>query len=452
MGKHNIEKKSSGYNLLYALVKFWHNIIFYRKLTLINKENIPENANIIFTANHQNALMDALALLFTIKRQLVFMARSDIFAKKKIAAILFFLKILPIYRIRDGFESLKKNEEIFAKTIDVFKAGNGLVILPEGSHSGKRRLRQLKKGFARIAFQSEEASDYKLDLKIVPVGLDYSNYEDFRSDLTVNFGEPISVSEYYDIYKENQPVALNQLKDRLFESLSKVMIHITSVQYYNLIDGLRNIYSRKYCQKLGLADYGQPNKFKVDKMLIEKLEKFELDKPKEIKSLDSLVNKYVTGLKNAKITSLLFEDGPRSFISLLLSSIGFLIVSPIYLIGLIFNIIPYQISLASVKIFKDRQFYSSAKLIFSFLIFPIFYLIETLIFSLLSNEGFHWFYFLLGLVISGISALIIHNFMNKLLMGWRLFILKTRKPKVYKLMKTMFDNIISKTDEIVESY
>ena len=46
------------------------------------------------------------------------------------------------------------------------------------------------------------------------------------------------------------------------------------------------------------------------------------------------------------------------------------------LIGLIFNIIPYQISLASVKIFKDRQFYSSAKLIFSFLIFPIFYMIE----------------------------------------------------------------------------
>ena len=91
---------------------------------------------------------------------MVFLARADIFKKKFIAAILYFLKILPVYRIRDGFSSLKGNDEIFTKTIDVLKNKNGLVILPEGDHSGFRRLRQLKKGICRVAFQSDEATDF----------------------------------------------------------------------------------------------------------------------------------------------------------------------------------------------------------------------------------------------------------------------------------------------------
>lgn len=448
MGKHNIEKKSFGYNILYATVKFWHNIIFYRKIVLLNKENVPKGENVIFTPNHQNALMDALALLFTIERQLIFMARSDIFAKKKIANILYFLKILPIYRIRDGFDSLKKNEEIFAKTVDVLNEGNGLVILPEGNHLGKRKLRPLKKGFARIALQTEEANNFNLDIKIVPVGIGYSDYESFRSTLTLNFGKPISVSDYYEIYKENAPIALNKLKDKLADSLKGVMINVESAEYYNLIDNLRNIYSNRYCEKLGLDNSQQANKFKVDKLLIEKLEIFEQENPKDIKNLNGLVIKYVKALKNAKISSSSIEKDSISIIKLFFQSLVFALFLPVFVIGLILNILPFQISLFSTRIFKDRQFFSSAKLLVSFLMFPIFYLLETLIFSAFDVHQFHWFYFLLMLPILGIVTWTLHNFSSKLKNNWRLFLLKTRKPKVYKLIRTMFDNIISKTDEI----
>ena len=142
MGIKNIEKRSSVYSLLRIWVGFWHNKIFYRKVELINTENIPEKGHLIFTPNHQNALMDALALIFTVDRRFVFMARSDIFKKPFIALILYTLKILPIYRIRDGYDSLKKNKEIFQKTVDVLSSDEAtLVMLPEGNHSGIRRLR-----------------------------------------------------------------------------------------------------------------------------------------------------------------------------------------------------------------------------------------------------------------------------------------------------------------------
>ncbi len=241
MGKENIENFSAGYALLKSAAGFWHKNVFYRKTIVIGRENINPVDTIIFAPNHQNALMDALAVLFTHKGQPVFLARSDIFKSKVIASILYFLKILPVYRIRDGFSSLKGNDEIFGKTIDVLKNKNGLIILPEGDHAGFRRLRQLKKGICRIAFQAEEASDYKLNLKIIPVGIEFSNYTRFRQVLTVVYGKPFGISEYFGIYRENPEKALNELRTRISDEIKKVMIHIDSVDDYDAIDELRAI-------------------------------------------------------------------------------------------------------------------------------------------------------------------------------------------------------------------
>ena len=172
--------------------------------------------------------MDALAVLFTNKGQNVFLARADIFKRKSVAAILYFLKILPVYRIRDGFSSLKGNDEIFTKTIDVLKHKNGLVILPEGDHAGFRRLRQLKKGICRVAFQSDEATGFNLKIKIIPVGIEFSNYSRYRQVLTVVYGKPIEVSEFFDLYKESPERALNELRSKLSNEMKTNMVHIES--------------------------------------------------------------------------------------------------------------------------------------------------------------------------------------------------------------------------------
>mgnify|MGYP000843942890 CR=1 FL=1 len=140
MGKENIEHHSKRYALLKAVAGFWHNNIFYRRVIVVGRENINPDHHLIFAPNHQNALMDALAVLFTHKGQPVFLARADIFRRKTIASVLYFLKMLPVYRIRDGFNTLRGNDEIFDKTVDVLKNKNGLVILPEGDHAGYRRL------------------------------------------------------------------------------------------------------------------------------------------------------------------------------------------------------------------------------------------------------------------------------------------------------------------------
>jgi len=209
MGRDTIEKYSAGYAVLKQVAGFWHHKIFYRRIIVMGLDNINPEETLIYAPNHQNALMDALAVLFTHKGQPIFLARADIFRNKVIASILYFLKMLPVYRIRDGYSSLKANDEIFHKTVDVLRNKNGLVILPEGDHAGFRRLRQLKKGICRIAFQAEEATAFSLNIKIIPVGLEYSNYTRIRQVLSVVYGKPIEVSEYTTIYRSDPDLALN---------------------------------------------------------------------------------------------------------------------------------------------------------------------------------------------------------------------------------------------------
>ncbi len=132
-------------------------------------------------------------------------------------------------------------------------------------------------------------------------------------------------------------------------------------------------------------------------------------------------------------------------------SLFLMLLLPFYLYGLIVNIIPYQLSLASTKIIKDRQFFSSFKMVALMFATPIFYALETWVFSAFTTDPFKWYYFLLSLPVSGVIAWIWHSNALKLLMHWRLFLLKTRKAKTYKLLRLMLDNIFTKTDEIVGS-
>ena len=136
-------------------------------------------------------------------------------------------KMLPVYRIRDGASELSKNEEIFNESIQVLlRKKCPVTIYVEGNHGDKRRLRPLVKGIFRIAFQAQESYGDKPGVVIVPSGIDYSDYTNFRSKLFVQYGEPIEVCEYYAEFKENSARGINKLRERLSEEMKKYIIQV----------------------------------------------------------------------------------------------------------------------------------------------------------------------------------------------------------------------------------
>ena len=394
MGRNNIEKYSAGYALIKATVRFWHNNIFYRKIIAIGKENINPNDHIIFAPNHQNALMDALAIHFTHKGQFVFLARADIFKKKAVAAILYYLKILPVYRIRDGFANLKENDEIFSKTIDVIKNKNGLVILPEGNHDGFRRLRQLKKGICRVAFQADEAKNNQLKIKIIPVGVDYSNYQNFRQVLTVVYGKPIEVSEYHELYKTNPEKALVELKNRLSDEIKKLMVNIESKEDYEAIDELRDIVNCKF------SDSTKEPKLFRDIELIDKLNRLkdaDIDLYKRVCSLSLSIK---AKAKELQLDYSLLEKKQNRLLGLLVLIIGF----PVFVFGNIFNAIFMGIPIFMARKVKDPQFVSSFRFVVSTALAILLSLPILILSRIFFAEWWQAILFFVSLPLSGLAA------------------------------------------------
>ena len=83
-------------------------------------ENIPRDGAVLLAANHCATLMDPLLVLDALSPRLVaFGARSDIFAKPRIAKILHWLRIVPIARERNGLSEVAKNFETFEDVIPV---------------------------------------------------------------------------------------------------------------------------------------------------------------------------------------------------------------------------------------------------------------------------------------------------------------------------------------------
>jgi len=205
-------------------------LFHFRKIVIHGRENIPRSP-VIFAANHQNALLDALLIVCFNSTRTNFVARADIFKKPFIRWLLGTFNMIPIYRIRDGWQSLGENEKTFIACDKVFGRGESLVIFPEGNHGNLRRLRPLSKGFTRIAFHHLE-KDFSNPLYIVPVGINYTNAMAFRSDVSVYFGAPMDARTYF---KMGSLAGGQQLKNDLAEQLRKLITHIESVSNYNEI-------------------------------------------------------------------------------------------------------------------------------------------------------------------------------------------------------------------------
>ena len=228
-----IQDNNRVYNFFSPLVQFGTRC-HYHHFVVRGIDNLPTDGAYIIAPCHQQALMEPLAVLNIAPKPTVFLARADIFANPTVRAFLTFLKILPVYRIRDGKESLGKNADIFEKSTRVLLDGYPLCMMAEGRHNNRHHLLPLVKGMFRIAGDTQRRlGDYPL--YIVPTGIDFDEYEQPYSNLVVNIGTPIPVQPFMNTFNEKEPLALNQMRQALTESLLPLMHDIRNEEYYDEI-------------------------------------------------------------------------------------------------------------------------------------------------------------------------------------------------------------------------
>lgn len=440
-----VEKKSIRYAALKHYFGFIFNKIFYKKVIYRGVENIPKEGAVMLAPNHQNALMDALALVFSAKRTIVFLARSDIFVNKFVSGLLFFFRILPVYRIRDGKEKLKLNEAIFNKTVQVLEQGKTVAIFPEAQHIDKRHLRMLKKGVQRVAFAAAEKNNYELDIKIVPVGIYYSNYWNFRSILQVNYGKPISAKEFYELHKENQPKAMAALRERMTEEIKKQMLDIRHLENHETIEHLREICDVPMMKAMGAKRFVQQEKFKADQNIIRLAEEFSEKEPEAFARFKETVDSYAQALKEHNLSDWAFEK-KSDYFRLAVRMFGLIPGFPIWLYGTLNNIIPAVLPIPVKRKLKDRQFESSFVYGLGAISFPVFYVLQSLVFHAFIGNWWWTLGYLVSLPITGLFAFSYTRFYKKYMRIYRF--LRMQGTAELKEMKDKREKIIAKLPEL----
>lgn len=358
MSKRNIQEKSIGYELVKGIVQFMYPK-FFRQTEVRGLENIPSDQPLIFAGNHQNGVMDPLAIILYQHEPIVYMGRADIFQSKLNRLLLRFIKVTPVYRFRDGFENLSKNDRQIQEAIDVLLDHKRLGVMPEGNHGEQHKLRPLVKGLFRIGYQAEIQLDGKAHVRIVPVGVDYNFYQHAGSDLVLIYGKPIDVKDFLPIYLDNPAVGLNTLRTALSTALSELMLDIRSADYerthrlccYGTTAYLDHLAEKgERTDALTMAGL----RFDARRALAKLFDRLEKEEPETVQELDMLTSKMqqLPGFP-AEIAEWMDEQ-PSAFQNLLL---GFVAVA--LLPGFVLNLPSWMVNRFIVNHVEDKQMHGT---------------------------------------------------------------------------------------------
>lgn len=215
--------------------------VFYKHIRIEGRENIPENKPVLFVPNHQNSFIDALLVVCHTSYFIYFLTRAESFRPKPVALFLKSLNLLPVYRVRDGFSSVLKNEETFEICYQRFKKNDAVLIFPEANHDLKRRIRPLSKGFTRIVFGAMEKTGWQMDLHVIPVGINYSSHRKSNTPISIHFGEPILAKNYREQWQVDENAATESLKEETSRRMKTLVTHVRELREYPLHELLLDV-------------------------------------------------------------------------------------------------------------------------------------------------------------------------------------------------------------------
>lgn len=223
-------------------MRFWLRIHF-RRVFVDGIRHVPRKGPVMLACNHPNSFLDAIVVALILKRRIHFLVRSDVFRKPAARFILSRLNMIPIYRLQEGTENLDKNQETFSRCYDLLRRGEVILIFSEGNCVVEKRLRALKKGTARIYFG---AGEFVPNLLVVPVGINYTQPYQFRSELMVSFGKAIETDDLKPVWHTEPAKAVRVFNERLSNAMREELLIIPNKDWDSGAEALLAIHRLPY--------------------------------------------------------------------------------------------------------------------------------------------------------------------------------------------------------------
>ncbi len=345
--------------------------LFFKKIEVVNAENLPMNKPVILVANHQNAMMDPVMLCWMFRKQLHWLTRADVFKNPRVNKLLRSVNMLPVYRERDKVEDLHDiNNKTFDESNRRLEHHAIMSMFPEGMHRGKKQLLPLKKGVARMAINAYNSGLHHVC--VVPVGIDYENYHNYRTTMLVIVGKPINIESLL-LQEPDQARAQNVLLTSIRSGLKKVMIDIEQDDIYEPTMAIEAL-----CRKLSKS-----NSLLDQFSFFHKMVGIVNNKQEVRDKLKTCTNSYLQLQKSLKIEEKYFLEKGMSILKILVLTLAAI---PSLLAILIYAPVYFLTEYIVKKIVKDPLFVNSIRICIWTFVTPVYLLLLGTIASLIAHS------------------------------------------------------------------
>ena len=176
------------------------------------KENVPEHGPVVVVANHLS-YADQYLLITAIKREMIFMAKEDLFRNRVMRFLIEAFGAIPVRRGAMNWGALKQVHQVLDDGLAMF-------MFPEGSRSKNAQLQSAFSGSALIALHNHAP--------VLPVGISGMEVAEkgflwvmfHRPRVAVNIGRPFYLSTPQGKSDKKQ---LKDLSDDIMEHIAELL-------------------------------------------------------------------------------------------------------------------------------------------------------------------------------------------------------------------------------------
>jgi 1-acyl-sn-glycerol-3-phosphate acyltransferase len=385
--------------------------IFFQKIEIRHRENVPKLGPVLFVANHPDSQMDAFIMSSAIKRKVHYIAHAGLFTRKLQAWLLRNCGVIAVHQQRDKSDSAERNVEAFQECYEVLERGDVIGIFPEGISEMQRRVRKIKTGAARIILESERRNNYDLGVKLIPIGLYFFSRSRFRSKVLVNVGRPIELQPYLSLNETDNVKAVNQLTDEIQSCLEHLTVNVQHTELDRFVKDIESIYRDELIIQT-LADHKSSKKIVAEFVITQKIadcvEYFHEYNPQKVRDMEEKISNYKRKLKRLHLKDIMVREKTsiKKLFKAELTGIARAIVGfPVAVYGVLNNFIPYRITeFIARKFIDDRTKILTALFVGGGITFILFYSAQ--VFLVWYLEGYLWaVLYLCTLPLSGFFAL-----------------------------------------------
>lgn len=372
---------------------------YFKRIDVIGANRLEEDST-IYVCNHPSALFDPIVVASTTKRPIYFLAGAEWFGKG-MQSWLFQnqFNMIPVYRpwLAKGKEKEQSsNEEMFSASYRSLEEGKRIIIFPEASSKTVPWIRDIKTGAARIKMGADKHIGRENAVKLIPIGLNYSNTHRFQTNVLINVGEAVDFSDIIADSTLDEKEQVRQMTARIHDRMSDLVYYPEDAENFQFIKDVKRVLTDVLMAELGIAEGDVEGEFKIRKRIVNEIIQLSHEKPTEVSAIAKRLRNYLDDYQTLGFRKYNpFEEKPTN---LFMKVLGIVFGFPLFVTGTIFNLLPFLLTnWAYRKYFlskvtgehKDGQlnsaFAGSLGFMAGFVIFLVWYILLLILGSVLTS-------------------------------------------------------------------